>query len=35
MGINIRKGEAGDGGFILKGNIHVTRRELEALVAIA
>jgi DNA-binding CsgD family transcriptional regulator len=35
MSINIRKGKAEDGGFILEGNIHVTRRELEALVAIA
>jgi len=35
MSINIRQGKAEDGGFILEGNIHVTRRELEALVAIA
>lgn len=35
MGINVRKGKAEDGGFILKGDIHVTQRELEALAAIA
>ena len=35
MGINIRKGKAEDGGFILKGEIHVTQRELEALAAIS
>lgn len=35
MSINIRQGKAEDGGFILEGNIHVTRRELEALAAIA
>lgn len=35
MSVNIRQGKAEDGGFILEGNIHVTRRELEALAAIA
>jgi DNA-binding CsgD family transcriptional regulator len=35
MSINIRKGKAEDGGFILEGDIHVTPRELEALVTIA
>lgn len=35
MGIRIRKGNAGDGGFIIEGDIHVTRRELEALVMVA
>jgi len=35
LGINIIKGKADDGGFILEGNIHVTRRELEALATIA
>ncbi len=35
MGVNIRKGKAEDGGFILEGDIHVTQRELEALAAIA
>ena len=35
MSINIRYGKAEDGGFILDGDIHVTRRELEALVTIA
>jgi DNA-binding CsgD family transcriptional regulator len=34
MVINIRKGTAEDGGFIIKGNIHVTRRELETLALI-
>ncbi|MBN2238179.1 MAG: helix-turn-helix transcriptional regulator [Dehalococcoidales bacterium] len=35
MGIILRQGEAEDGGFILNGDIHVTRRELEALLEIA
>jgi len=35
MGIRIKKGNAGDGGFIIGGNIHVTRREIEALVMVA
>ncbi|MFC1901368.1 response regulator transcription factor [Chloroflexota bacterium] len=35
MVINIRKGNAEDGGFMLEGDIHVTQRELEALAAIA
>jgi DNA-binding CsgD family transcriptional regulator len=35
MGIRIRKGNAKDGGFIIEGNIHVSRREIEALVMIA
>jgi len=35
MGIRIRQGNAGDGGFIIEGNIHVTRREIEALVMVA
>lgn len=34
MVINIRKGTAGDGGFIIKVNMHITRRELEALALI-
>jgi DNA-binding CsgD family transcriptional regulator len=34
MAINVRRGVAEDGGFIIKGNIHVTRRELEALALI-
>jgi DNA-binding CsgD family transcriptional regulator len=35
MGIRIRKGNARDGGFIIEGNIHVSRREIEALVMVA
>lgn len=35
MAINITKGKADDGGFILEGNIHITRRELEVLTSIA
>lgn len=35
MSVNIRQGKAEDGGFILEGDIHVTRRELEALVKVA
>lgn len=35
MGINIRQGKAEDDGFILEGNVHVTRRELETMAAIA
>jgi DNA-binding CsgD family transcriptional regulator len=35
MGIRIRKGNGGDGGFVVRGDIHVTRREVEALVMIA
>lgn len=34
MAINVRQGTAQDGGFIIRGNIHVTRRELEALTLI-
>lgn len=34
MTINVRQGTAGDGGFIIKNNIHITRRELEALALI-
>lgn len=34
MAINVREGTAGDGGFIIKNNMHITRRELEALVLI-
>ncbi len=32
MGIKISKANVNDGGAILKGNIHVTRRELDVLV---
>jgi DNA-binding CsgD family transcriptional regulator len=35
MGIRVRKGNAGDGGFIIEGNIHVSKREIEALVMVA
>ena len=35
MGIRTRKGNAGDGGFIIEGDIHVTKREIEALVMVA
>jgi DNA-binding CsgD family transcriptional regulator len=31
MTLNVRQGTADDGGFVIKNNIHVTRRELEAL----
>ena len=34
MVINVREGTAEDGGFIIKKGIHVTRRELEALVLV-
>ena len=34
MLINVRRGTAEDGGFIIKKNIHVTRRELDALALI-
>ena len=34
MTINVRRGTAEDGGFIIKNNIHITRRELEALALI-
>ena len=34
MAINVRQGTAGDGGFIIKNNIHITKRELEALALI-
>lgn len=34
MVINVREGTAEDGGFIIRKNIHVTRRELEALALI-
>jgi DNA-binding CsgD family transcriptional regulator len=34
MTINVRQGTASDGGFIIKNNIHITRRELEALALI-
>lgn len=35
MSIWVNKGKAGDGGFIIEGNIHVASRELEALLLIA
>ena len=34
MVINVRRGTADDGGFIIKNDIHITRRELEALALI-
>lgn len=34
MAINVRQGTAEDGGFIIKNNIHITRRELEALALV-
>jgi len=34
MVINVRQGTAEDGGFIIKNNIHVTKRELEALALV-
>ena len=34
MVINVRQGKAEDGGFIIKNNIHITKRELEALALI-
>jgi DNA-binding CsgD family transcriptional regulator len=34
MVVNVRRGRANDGGFIIKNNIHITRRELEALALI-
>ena len=34
MAINVRQGTARDGGFIIKNNLHITRRELDALVLI-
>ena len=34
MVINVRQGIADDGGFIIKNNVHVTRRELETLALI-
>ena len=34
MTINVRQGTAGDGGFIIKNNMHITRRELESLALI-
>ena len=34
MVINIRQGTADDGGFIVRNNIHITRRELEALALV-
>ena len=34
MTINVRQGTASDGGFIIKSNIHITRRELEILALI-
>lgn len=34
MAIFIKKGNAEDGGFVLEGNIHVTKREIKALAAI-
>ena len=34
MSIWVNKGKAEDGGFILKNNIHVTKREIEALALI-
>lgn len=34
MVINVREGRASDGGFIIRNNVHVTRRELEALALV-
>ena len=34
MTISVRQGTAKDGGFIIKSNIHITRRELEILALI-
>jgi len=34
MTINVRQGTAEDGGFIIRNNIHITGRELEALALI-
>ena len=34
MTISVREGTAGDGGFIIRNNMHITRRELEALALI-
>jgi len=34
MTINVRRGTADDGSFIIKNNMHITRRELEALALI-
>jgi DNA-binding CsgD family transcriptional regulator len=34
MGISVREGTASDGGFIVRNNVHITRRELEALALI-
>lgn len=31
MTLNVRRGRAEDGGFIIKNSMHITRRELEAL----
>lgn len=31
MALSVRQGRAEDGGFIIKSNMHITRRELEAL----
>jgi DNA-binding CsgD family transcriptional regulator len=34
VALNVRQGRAEDGGFIIRDNIHITRRELEALALI-
>ena len=34
MVINIRRGTADDGGFIIKNNLHITKREVEALALV-
>lgn len=35
MNIYIKKGDAKDGGFLIRGNVHVTRRELMVLMLMA
>lgn len=35
MGVKINRGKAKDGGFIITGDIHITRRELEVLSIVA
>jgi len=35
MSIRIRKGDASDGGFILRDKGHITKREIEALILVA
>jgi len=34
MAINVMRGTAEDGGFIIRESMHVTRRELEALALV-